>query len=62
MTCNSVLQAVFHIIDQLRSVDQNDNDAIYLYLFNGRNALRLVFFVERSLQEERSVRHFLNES
>ena len=62
MTCNSVLQAVFHIIDQLRSVHQNDNDAIYLYLFNGQNALRLVFFVERSLQEERSVRHFLNES
>ena len=62
MTCNSVLQAVFHIIDQLRSVHKNDNDAIHLYLFNDRNALRLVFFVERSLQEERSVRHFLNES
>ena len=55
MTCNSVLQAIYHIVDQLRSIHQNDNDAIHLlYLFNDQNAVRLIFFVEQSLQEERS--------
>ena len=56
MTFNSVLQAVFHIIDQLRSIHQNDNDVIHLlYLFNDRNALHLVFFVEQSLQERSAI-------